>query len=259
MLDTSLTFDGDYGPKMVGPDKTPFGYELSQVETRAIDYAAIDFVQQLVSQGSKHIRVLDLGCGTGYNAERFARMGCDVTAVDLRHSHDDIAQRNLSLSQAGLTAIQFINQNIIALDIAAITTQPWDVVFLNRVLHFVPEGYLKPIMQAVINNSGPDAHFVINFRSSDYKTGDREGRTFREDDEDGCLPSYFLHNARDFVKMLKGLGCSVAMHEEHDRLCLLFIKNSPVLEHAATLAPVHPSKRQMPQQKQSIPEVIISP
>ena len=259
MLDTDSYFDADDGPKMVGPDNTQYGRELSQVETRAIDTASIDYVRQLLRQDSRHaaIRILDLGCGSGHNAERFARMGCHVTAVDVRHSQEDIKLRNRRLMQDGLPTIDFINQNITTIDFTTLSDAPWDVVFLNRVLHFVPEICLERIIQSVVDVSAPNTHFVINFRSSDYKTPHSEGRTFIESDEDGCLPTYYLHNAQRFMTMLHRLGCSVALHEKHDRLCLLFVKNSPA-QPAAALAPSHPNRYAMTSGKPLRPQLIYS-
>jgi SAM-dependent methyltransferase len=228
MLQGMLTEDEENGPSMMAPDNMKYGRELSRVETRDIDKAAIEHAKQLMrSKRLAPVRVLDFGCGTGHSAETFARLGCHVTGVDMRRSHEDILERNQRLLADGFHPIHFIHSDICDVNIEDICDKPWDIIYLNRILHFLPETSVKNIMTALVEASSPDTHFVINFRSSDYKTPGKEGCTYIESDEDGCIATYYLHNARRFITMLQDLGCSLALHEEHDRLCLLFVKNSP--------------------------------
>ncbi len=235
--------DSEHGPQMIGPQNTHYGREVSRVETRGIDEAAMQHARKLLQQEDRSslVYVLDLGCGTGDAAEKYARLGCHVTGADVRESHNDIAQRNIGLLKDGFAQIDFVNQDLYRLNIDVLGDKPWDVIILNRVLHFLPLTVVKNLMEQLVERAGPDTQFVINFRSSDHKTGNNKGRTYIESDEDGCLPTYYLHNAKDFITMLRELGCSITMHEQNDQLCLLFVKNSPELScFGPTLPKGHP-------------------
>jgi SAM-dependent methyltransferase len=70
-----------------------------------------------------HDRVLDLGCGPGLYASRFARAGLQVTGVDFSHNSIDYARR--SASENGLN-IDYRRQNYLELE----EENLYDAVFL---------------------------------------------------------------------------------------------------------------------------------
>lgn len=81
---------------------------------------------------TRHLKLLDIGCGEGKDAVFFARNGYDVTAFDLAESGvlktEKLAKKigvNMRVFQADLTQYRL--------------TQEFDILFSTGVLHYVPE------------------------------------------------------------------------------------------------------------------------
>lgn len=79
------------------------------------------------------LRVLDIGCGGGLLSEPLARMGADVTGIDLAPAHIEGAKRHAA--EAGLT----IDYRIAAVEDLAATAERFDLVCAMEVIEHVPD------------------------------------------------------------------------------------------------------------------------
>ena len=71
----------------------PFGdYNLHESFLRIRDFSYI--VELLSLESTKHLSVLDLGCGSGWTSIFLAKLGCSVTGVDISEEMIDIAKEN---------------------------------------------------------------------------------------------------------------------------------------------------------------------
>jgi trans-aconitate methyltransferase len=95
-------------------------------------------------------RILDLGCGTGHLTAEIAAAGAEVVGVD--HSPDMIAQ-----AQATYPALTFMQAD--AADFAF--DQPFDAVFSNATLHWIPTP--EPVIACIWRALRPGGRFVAEF------------------------------------------------------------------------------------------------
>ncbi|MFA5621495.1 MAG: methyltransferase domain-containing protein [Thermovirgaceae bacterium] len=101
---------------------TPLGRHVDEVETRC----AFDLLKP-----RKGMKVLDAGCGTGNFSLKMAKLGCDVTGVDL-------SERMLILA-AEKARSEGIRADFLAMDVNALefTDGTFDAVISMAVLEFV--------------------------------------------------------------------------------------------------------------------------
>lgn len=96
-------------------------------------------------------RILDLGCGTGDLTARLARSGADVVGVDA-------SEAMLVQARAKFPSLTFVHGDAIALpDLGA----PFDAVFSNAVLHWIPD--LRPVAKELARVLRPGGRFVAEF------------------------------------------------------------------------------------------------
>lgn len=79
------------------------------------------------------LRILDIGCGGGLLAEPLARMGADVTAIDLAPAH--IAHAKSHAAEAGLP----IDYRVAAVEDLAADSERFDLVCAMEVVEHVPD------------------------------------------------------------------------------------------------------------------------
>lgn len=79
------------------------------------------------------LRVLEIGCGCGSEAERFARAGADYTAVDLTNAAVSVTQRRLQLAGLAGRFVQGDAENLPFAD------ESFDLVYSHGVLHHTPD------------------------------------------------------------------------------------------------------------------------
>lgn len=94
----------------------------------------LSFIEQKC-QGINGKTIVDIGCGGGILAESMARLGADVTGIDLAQDSLDVAK--LHALESGLANIRY--QNISAEAFAAQRTEQFDVVTCMEMLEHVPE------------------------------------------------------------------------------------------------------------------------
>jgi trans-aconitate methyltransferase len=93
-------------------------------------------------------RILDLGCGTGHLTNEIARRGAEITGLDASASMVAQARQNypkLKFELADATSFEF--------------HEPFDAVFSNAVLHWVPEA--SRVIDCVARALKPDGRFVL--------------------------------------------------------------------------------------------------
>ncbi len=79
------------------------------------------------------LRVLEIGCGCGSEAERFARAGAHYTAVDLTNAAVDITRRRFQLANLQGTFVQGDAENL------PFAEGSFDLVYSHGVLHHTPD------------------------------------------------------------------------------------------------------------------------
>jgi SAM-dependent methyltransferase len=103
-------------------------------QAEAYRFEKLDYLERRVDfAGFAGRRVLDLGCGLGNDAARFARGGAAVTLVDLAPRALELARANFA--QRGLPGT-FLEGNGEALELPE---GSFDLVWCHTVLHFTPE------------------------------------------------------------------------------------------------------------------------
>jgi trans-aconitate methyltransferase len=93
-------------------------------------------------------RVLDLGCGTGHLTAQIAERGSDVTGLDSSVSMVAQARQNypkLKFTLADARALQF--------------EEPFDAVFSNAALHWIPEA--GSVVESIARILKPRGRFVL--------------------------------------------------------------------------------------------------
>ena len=140
---------------------SPAGTSAYFEETEAYRFEKLDYLAKLVDfNGYAGQRLLDLGCGIGNDAARFARGGAGVTGIDLAPRAVELASRNFE--SRGLCG-QFAVMNGEALDFPDAS---FDVVYCHTVLHFTPQpGRMIEEIHRVLRPGGTAILMVVNQRS----------------------------------------------------------------------------------------------
>jgi SAM-dependent methyltransferase len=132
----ALTAVREYWNEQVGhwPIATaPEGSATYFAQTEAYRFAKLDYLERRIDYaGWAGRQVLDLGCGLGNDAARFAQGGAVVTGVDLAPRAVALARQNFA--QRGLAGT-FLEMNGEALELP---DDRFDLVYCHTVLHFTP-------------------------------------------------------------------------------------------------------------------------
>jgi trans-aconitate methyltransferase len=111
-----------------------------------------DLVQLLDSKPGE--RILDLGCGTGYLTERIASTGASVIGID--NSEEMIRK-----AKATYPSISFEVKNAASFQFE----QPFDAIFSNAVLHWIPEK--EKVADCVFHNLKSGGRLVLEMGGKD--------------------------------------------------------------------------------------------
>jgi SAM-dependent methyltransferase len=113
------------------------------------------FVSQKFAPVERHLahrdirRILDVGCGPGTNAPRFA--GADYVGVDIN-------ERYLAIARAKYRG-QFIQADLRTAELSSLGT--FDTILVNSVLHHLPDDAVTRILVQLHNRLGPDGRVHI--------------------------------------------------------------------------------------------------
>ena len=113
------------------------------------------FVSQKFAPAERHMkqqqirRVLDVGCGPGTNALRFA--GADYVGVDIN-------ERYLAIARAKFQG-RFIQADLQTDDVSALG--PFDTILVNSVLHHLPDAAVTRILSQLERLLEPDGRVHI--------------------------------------------------------------------------------------------------
>lgn len=89
-------------------------------------------------------QVLDVGCGNGYTCGEFARLGCQVTGVDMSES-------GIALARKSFPSCRFEVASATADLLAHLGTPPFDLVISTEVVEHLydPRAYARTCFQAL--------------------------------------------------------------------------------------------------------------
>ena len=94
----------------------------------------LSFIQEK-AQGLADKKIVDIGCGGGILAESMAKLGADVTGIDLAQDSLDVAK--LHALESGLKNVAY--QNIQAEEFADANAEQFDIVTCMEMLEHVPD------------------------------------------------------------------------------------------------------------------------
>ena len=95
-------------------------------------------------------RILDLGCGTGQLTEKIALAGAEVLGIDRAASMIEKARQNYPQLQFAVADARDFQ-----------VEQPFDAVFSNAVLHWIPE--VDAVIRCIYQALKPGGRFVAEF------------------------------------------------------------------------------------------------
>ena len=95
-------------------------------------------------------RILDLGCGTGQLTEKIALAGAEVLGIDRAASMIEKARQNYPHLQFAVADARDFQ-----------VEQPFDAVFSNAVLHWIPE--VDAVIRCIYQALKPGGRFVAEF------------------------------------------------------------------------------------------------
>jgi trans-aconitate methyltransferase len=151
-------------------------------------------------------RILDLGCGTGHLTAELVRRGATVIGID--HSLDMVAQ-----ARANYPSLTF--QQADARDFAF--DAPFDAVFSNAALHWVPEA--ERVIASVRRALKPGSRFVAEFGGKGnvlaIVTG--LGRTFAELNLEPPSTPWFFPALGQYARLLEQGGLETVYAVLFDR------------------------------------------
>lgn len=165
-------------------------------------------------------RLLDLGCGTGQLSQQMAAAGAEVIGIDTDATMIQQAQQNYPELQFEVADARNFQ-----------VTQPYDAVFSNAVLHWIPDP--EPVIDCVWRSLKPGGRFVAEFGGRGNVQGIVEAlyETLREM---GCssprdLNPWYFHSLGEYATLLEHRGFRVTY-------AVLFDRPTPLTGGAAGMA-----------------------
>lgn len=173
------------------------------------------FAAQLATGSAK--RVLDLGCGVGRHALAYARLGLEVTAVDMAQSGISELRRSAAAENLEITTM-----------IAAMTELPFADHTFDHVLSFNVIYHGDPLIVGaavreiarVLKPGGTYQGTMLSKRNAKYGKGEEIApNTFVEDavepeDSDKIHPHYYC-NAAELVELFSDFELLSLIDREH--------------------------------------------
>ncbi|MFT6765625.1 MAG: 2-polyprenyl-3-methyl-5-hydroxy-6-metoxy-1,4-benzoquinol methylase [Alteromonas naphthalenivorans] len=112
-----------------------------------------DFLPEFVQyQDWKGKRVLEIGCGAGYDAYMFCKYGADYTGIDIVSENIDRTKKHLKLYNLKATVLE-IDAEKLAFD------KKFDLIYSFGVLHHIPN--IDVVLQKIKVNLADDGVFKL--------------------------------------------------------------------------------------------------
>jgi 2-polyprenyl-3-methyl-5-hydroxy-6-metoxy-1,4-benzoquinol methylase len=145
-------------------DEDPFNVSNSNYEQTKFN----DILTVL--ENRKFTHTLDLGCGPGYLAARFASYSSRITAVDFSEKAIELARQNC----AHCTNVEFVKEDITKFK----RSDKYDLFFCSEVLYYLDEEGFARLINNIRDMAAPNAELVATCRLDDDTVLDRLQKYF---------------------------------------------------------------------------------
>ena len=169
------------------------------------------FATRLAANGAH--KVLDLGCGVGRHALAYARLGLDVTAVDMAAT--GLSELRRSSEAEGLE---------IVMQMAPMTDLPFAAGAFDHVLSFNVIYHGDPLIvraaiaeiTRVLKPGGTYQGTMLSKRNAKYGKGDEVApNTFIDPEDSDKVHPHFYCNAAELVELFDGFELLSLVDREH--------------------------------------------
>lgn len=151
-----------YGDRLVAASHL-FGSDIASQRADDLDLAALAAVRAI--QRTTSPRVLDLACGVGGQALRFADLGVDVVASDILSKPDlqeFLASHRIDFRPGDMTALNTWLQS----------DDRFHVFYCQRTLHYLRYGAASEVLRNLCNYAHPGAELFVSFSGLNSELGD---------------------------------------------------------------------------------------
>lgn len=140
----------------------------------------VSFTEEILSEYAFVARtILDLGCGTGEIALRFAKKGYDVTGVDLSAEMLTIADEK---ARVQATPIAWIHQDLRTME--GIGEVDLAISYCDVINYITEEDELKQVFERVYDSLAEGGLFIFDVHGLSYAEQQLMDQTFSDVDED---------------------------------------------------------------------------
>lgn len=114
--------------------------------------------------GVQHNKILDIGCGGGIFAEQLAKLGADVTGIDL--ADDSLSVAKLHALESGIKNVEYIKAS--SEEFSSANTNQFDVVTCLEMLEHVPDP--ESVVASAINACKPGGKVFFSTLDKSFKS-----------------------------------------------------------------------------------------
>ncbi|MFH1675619.1 MAG: class I SAM-dependent methyltransferase [bacterium] len=112
------------------------------------------FFERTIEGNRAGSKILEIGCGTGYYSNRLAKLGFDVTGIDLSDSAIEIASKKAVEENIDSVSFQIMNAESLAFP-----DKHFDLVFGSGILHHLDLSVVLPEISRVLAPGGEAVFF----------------------------------------------------------------------------------------------------
>lgn len=124
-------------------------WQLTSSSNNKIRNDLYNFIEQKIYKNGAHL--LDLGCGSGWLAHRFASKGMKVTGIDFSDEQIQTAKSQYAHENATYICGDILNDY----DIQDIKNKKFDRIFINAFLHHLPNIEIKILLEKISSMLAP--------------------------------------------------------------------------------------------------------
>ncbi|MBB6481796.1 class I SAM-dependent methyltransferase [Spirochaeta isovalerica] len=154
---TATMWNDPYISKQLLPVHLDETLDLASRKPESIDQTVDWICSKAPGAGKEKLSILDLGCGPGLYAERFASMGHDVTAVDFSANSLDYAKK--SAAEKGLK-INYIRSNYLDLELKENVYDLIVMIYCDFGV-LIPDDYRK-LLKMIHKSLNSDGRFIFD-------------------------------------------------------------------------------------------------